>query len=469
MLKPFRIKKKSENEVWTGPSEDFEICRLNCGGLDVHSNLVVATIGITDAATLGTHYIQRAFGTFKNDMDELCGWLSSHGCADVAMESTGKYMVPVCDALEEHGIAYIVSHPKYCRSPENHKDDWADSLHICKMHKFNLVRASFIPPTLIRECRDPGRRYVKLNEEVTAEKNRFSNCMTSCCITLSQALSDPFGKTGRQIMKEILSSGKVDPERLAALVDPKCRNKDKVLESVAGAVLKPGQCFKMKDILSHIEELEKHRDATLAEISGRLSASEGTWSRIRTIPGIGENAALLIISETGYDMGVWKSARQMCFWAGLTPGSNSSNGKKKSTRITKGGHYLKPLLVQCALAAIKSKKNPCFGIKYQRLKKRKGHKKAIIAIARMLLASIYAVISTGEDFHPIDYEKVVDGVKKARKPEKAQAQEKSFTVQELAEVLRTLNNGNPGSASAADLLFAMAELAASPEAVANPA
>ena len=122
------------------------------------------------------------------------------------------------------------------------------------------------------------------------------------------------------------------------------------------------------------------------------------------LPGITELSASLIISEIGADMSVFESAKHLTSWAGLAPANNESAGKKKSVRISKAGNFLKPLLVQCALAAVKSKKQPYFAAKYQKIKKRRGHKKAIIAIARMMLTCIYHMIQTGEAFNPSDYE-----------------------------------------------------------------
>ena len=124
------------------------------------------------------------------------------------------------------------------------------------------------------------------------------------------------------------------------------------------------------------------------------------------LPGISQLSAALIISEIGADMSVFESDKHLNSWAGLAPANNESAGKKKSVRISKAGQYLKPLLVQCALAAVKSKKQPYFATKYQKLKKRRGHKKAIIAIARMMLTCIYHMIQTGEAFNPSDYESV---------------------------------------------------------------
>ena len=144
------------------------------------------------------------------------------------------------------------------------------------------------------------------------------------------------------------------------------------------------------------------------ELFRRSRPYDAQIKRIATITGITELPALLILSEIGADMSVFGSDRHLCSWAGLTPANNESANKKKSTRCSKAGQYLKPLLIQCALAAVKSKKELYFAIKYQRLAKRRGKKKAIIAIARMMLTSIYHMLTNNEDFHPDDYEAIVN-------------------------------------------------------------
>jgi len=118
--------------------------------------------------------------------------------------------------------------------------------------------------------------------------------------------------------------------------------------------------------------------------------------------GVNEKSAIKIISEIGADMSVFNSAKHLCSWAGLTPQNNESAGKKKSSKISRAGVYIKPLLVQCANAAIKSTKNPYFRDKFLKIKKRRGHKKAIIAIARMMLSCIFHMLSKGEMFAPSD-------------------------------------------------------------------
>ena len=106
---------------------------------------------------------------------------------------------------------------------------------------------------------------------------------------------------------------------------------------------------------------------------------------IQTVPGFKEElSALRIISEIGADMTVFNTAGKLCSWSGLVPANNESAGKKFSTCISKGGHYLKPFLVQIANAVVKSEKHPELRNKYLKLKKRRGHRKATIAICRRL-------------------------------------------------------------------------------------
>ena len=126
---------------------------------------------------------------------------------------------------------------------------------------------------------------------------------------------------------------------------------------------------------------------------------------ILTVPGISTFSAISIISEIGVDMSVFPTSKNLCSWAGLTPQNNESAGKKKTTRIGRSGSYIKPLLVQCALCAIRKKSNPEIRNRYLSIKKRRGHKKAIIAIARMLLTAIYSILKKNEPYNAELYRK----------------------------------------------------------------
>ena len=143
-----------------------------------------------------------------------------------------------------------------------------------------------------------------------------------------------------------------------------------------------------------------------ASIDGMVVKHESLISLLCTIPGVDRNSAITIISEIGYDMSGFGSSKRLCCWAGLTPGNNESAGKKKSVRITRAGVYLKPALVQVAHAAVKATDNSYYRLKYEQISKRRGKKRAIIAIARMILTAIYQMMTTGEVWNPTDLFKV---------------------------------------------------------------
>ena len=408
----------------------LKIVRFNCCGMDVHKDIIVATIGITDKSTMVTEYFQETFNSFNSDLYRLCDWLSSHQCSEVCMESTGKYWIPVYNVLEEKGFIVCLAHPKYTKAIKGKKTDKKDSKWICDLYKHDLVRGSFIPPREIRELRDISRYYNKLIGMNSSESNRYQNCLTVSNLGIGSIFTDVNGKSAKRVIEAVLNAddpNKLSDEDILKLVHKSCKKKDQLLDAVRGCRIESDQRFKMIEIQKHKEELDQHITNCFVEMFKRATPFFDQFLHITEIIGLSVLSAILIISEIGVDMTVWQNSRQLCAWAGLTPGNNESANKKKSTRITKAGQFLKPLLVQCALAAIK---NPdgYFGIKYRRIKKRRGHKKAIVAIARMMLICIYHMILTGESFNPSDYDELMNP--KPRKP-------RELTIESAVDFLKT--------------------------------
>jgi len=324
------------------------------------------------------------------------------------MESTGKYWIPVFNILEEANINVLLTHPKYVRAIKGKKTDKKDSKWIADLFKFDMVRSSFIPPKDIRALRELGRYRFKLVCMRSSERNRYQNCMTVSNIGLASVLSDPFGKSASEIMKYVLSSGVFDEEHCKTLIHKSAKKKTElILESIRGCRIESDQHFKMNEASAHMDYLDQAILRTEAELYVRIQPHYHFVEHLSSqLPGITQLSAALIISEIGTDMSVFETSKHLSSWAGLAPANNESAGKKKSVRISKAGQFLKPLLVQCALAAVKSKKETYFADKYSRLVKRRGHKKAIIAIARMMLTCIYHMLATGEVFNPSDYEEL---------------------------------------------------------------
>jgi len=176
---------------------------------------------------------------------------------------------------------------------------------------------------------------------------------------------------------------------------------EEILKSINGN-FDESQSSKMNIILKHYDSINECIDELEEQILKLALKYSTEINQILTIPGINEISAIFIIAEIGTNMNNFIDDKHLVSWAGLTPRCNESAKKKKSVRITKAGIYIKPLLVQCALCAIKDKSCPYIKARYESIKRRRGHKKAIIAIARLLLTSIYHILLTGEVF---DYER----------------------------------------------------------------
>ena len=379
-----------------------------CCGLDVHKNVIVATIVITNADGI-SEYKQKSFSTFNSDIRKFHSWLIENNCYHVCMESTGKYWIPIFNYLE-NDIEVCLTHPKYVKAIKGKKTDKKDSKWIADLYKFDLVRCSFIPPKDFRQLREIARYRFKLVCMKSSEKNRIQNCMTVSNVGIASVLSDPFGKTATEIMSYLLThtSDSIDERAVRRLIKKGAKAKsDEIIAAISGYNIESDQAKKLELARSHLEYLDGMITQSEVELYARMKPYYKFVELVSTMPGMTELSSTIVLAETGVDMSIFDDAKHLCSWCGLSPTNNESAGKKKSVRISKAGDYLKPMMVQCALAAIKSKKQPYFAIKYGRVKKRRGHKKAIIAIARMMIVCIYHMVSEEKPFNPIDYEELM--------------------------------------------------------------
>ena len=366
-----------------------------CCGMDVHKSFVVACIATTDGNGVTT-YSKKRFSTFTSDLRRCASWLAENNCTDVCMESTGKYWIPIYNTLEAT-CQIVLAHPKYVKAIRGKKTDEKDAKWIADIFKHGLVSGSFIPPADIRQLRDLMRYRWKLTNFTTGEKNRAQNCLTVSNIKLDDVFSDVFGKTASAITERLLESNKsfdVTPYLSKRIKTPV----EKIQAAVDGEMCAE-QAEKLRIIRSHMNSLELCKANLESLILSTAQKYLPQLELVMTVPGIQAYSAIGIISEIGVDMSVFPTSKHLCSWAGLTPQNNESAGKKKTTRISRAGAYIKPLLVQCALNAIRAKNNPEIHNRYLTLKRRRGHKKAIIAIARMLLTAIYNILKKNESYN----------------------------------------------------------------------
>ncbi len=375
-----------------------------CCGIDVHKKFIVACIASTNDKDITTYKSSR-FSTFTNGLRKLSEWLCSNSCTEVCMESTGKYWIPVFNVLEVT-CKITLAHPKYVKAIRGKKTDKKDAKWIAVLFKHDLVAGSFMPPLSIRQLRDLMRYRFKLTNFKSSEKNRLQNCLTVSNIQLSNVVSDTFGKSSMAIIDHLLENPNDKDFDFIPLLHSSMLDKVDDIRLAIDGTFTPEQLQKMNIILQHHDELEKCRldlEALILSVSEQFTEER---SLVSTVPGIKNPfSSIAIISEIGADMSVFPTAKHLCSWAGLTPQNNESAGKKHSVRISRAGVYIKPLLVQCANAVVKSDKHPEIRNRYLSIKKRRGHKRAVIAIARMLLTAIYHILKKRKPYNAQLYKK----------------------------------------------------------------
>ena len=379
----------------------MEIIYKKACGVDVHKSFIVAVI--CDSTTVKPQYLRKRFSTFNNSLIDFRNWLLENDCQNVCMESTGKYYIPVYNALKGHISNVVVANPKWVKCIKGEKDDNKDAKWIADLFKLGIVRSSFIPTKDIRVLRELTRYLYKLTNMRTSEKNRFTNSLTVGNCKLDMVFSDIFGKSSSAIINTILSQNEYDDKDILKNVDKHCKSSaEDILNAVDGISWVDAQKERMTVIQEHIDYLNKAIESVRKTIDVLVKPYENYINFLCTIPGIDRRSAVTIISEIGTDMSQFSSHYRLASWAGLAPGCNESAGKKKSVKISRAGAYLKPALVEVAHAAIIDKDCDYYAVKYKQLSKRRGKKRAIIAIARKILVAIYHMLLTGEVFNPSD-------------------------------------------------------------------
>ena len=410
----------------------MKVVYQTCCGVDVHKSFLVATI-IKTTSGVQPSYQKKRFSTFNNSILEFKKWLLDNSCRDICMESTGKYWIPVFNLMEDE-INVTIANPKWVKAVKGNKDDTKDSKWIGDLFRLGLVPGSYIPCKEIRILREFTRYRYKLTSCRSSEKNRFQNALTVCNVALDSVVSDIFGKSATSVINYLLeqSDNSINHEEISSRLLRSLKKKsESVIESIEGYQMTDSQKYRMRLVHAHMDYIT----STIADIDSMINSLVEPYDNavklLCTIPGVDRNSAITIISEIGTDMTQFSNSKRLCCWAGLTPGNNESAGKKKSVRITRAGVYLKPALVQVAHAAVKSDKSPYYKAKYERIMKRRGKKRAIIAIARMILTAAYQMLSTGEVWNPIDLYKIdMPAPLREKQKEKAIKQAKKLLIAE---------------------------------------
>jgi len=365
-----------------------------CAGIDVHKNNVVVAIRCQEGAGKSREEV-RTFATMTADLLALSDWLAEHAVSHVAMESTGVYWKPVFNILEGR-FGVILVNAEHIKQVPGRKTDVKDCQWIAQLLQHGLLKASFVPPEPIRELRDLTRQRAQLIGEKASAINRIQKVLEDANIKLASVATDVLGASGRDML-EALIAGETDAEKLADLARVRLREKIPVLRRALQGRVTDHHRFLLRMHLDHIAHLEELIGRLGVRIEEKMAPFAEAAQRLQTIPGISQRVTEVIVAEMGTKMEQFATADHLASWAGMCPGNNESAGKRRSGRTTKGDRWLRTALVQAAWAASHTKGTYVSAF-YRRLARRRGRKKALIALGHTLLVIVYHVLKRGTTY-----------------------------------------------------------------------
>jgi len=359
-----------------------------CAGLDVHKRTVVACV-LKGAPGNEPAMETKSFGTTTPELMEMVEWLKSHGTTHGAMEATGNYWMPVYNLLEGH-FELIVVNAAHMKAVPGRKTDVQDAHWIADLLRHGLLRASFIPPREQRDLRELTRHRSSLAAKRGQAANELQKALESANIKLQSVVTDITGVSATEMLTEMLG-GKSDPKELAQLARLKLRSKIPQLEKALSGKLRAHHRLILEQLLADIALLVAQIAELDAYIERWLQKDNDHIDRLDGTPGINRRVAEVIIAEAGTDMSRFPDARHFASWVGLCPGQNESAGKRRSGKTRKGNRALRTALVESAHGAVR-KKGSYFGAQYRRLARKRGPKKALIAVAHSLAVIVYHIL-----------------------------------------------------------------------------
>jgi transposase len=362
------------------------------GALDVHKAQVTACVRVpADSGGREQHVAE--FPTTVAGLLTLRDWLAAHRVTQVTMEATGVYWKPVWAILEDEFECLLVN-ARHVKQVPGRKTDVQDAVWICQLAEAGLLRASFVPPKPIRALRNLTRYRKTQIQERSREANRLHKALEDTGIKLDCVATNILGKSGRAML-DALVAGTTDPEVLADLAKGRLRAKLPALREALEGRFDHLHAVWIGAILNHLDFLDEQIQALTETIGEQIAPFESAVELLCTIPGVQRRTAEVIVAEIGVDMSVFPTPKELASWAGQCPGNDQSAGKRRSGRTRKGSKWLDWALEEAALAATRTN-DVYLAAQYQRLRPRRGHKKALGAVKHSIIIACWHMLSTGE-------------------------------------------------------------------------
>ena len=369
----------------------MDVLYPRCAGLDVHKDTVVAGVRLAGDVPAKTEV--RTFDTTTPGLLALSAWLAENGCTHVAMEATGVYWKPVWHILSDGDLTLILANAAHVKNVPGRKTDVADAIWLADLLAHGLIRASFVPEAPTQEMRALLRTRKQLVREQASHVQRIQKTLEDGNLKRTSVLTNIMGVSGRAILLALID-GESDPDTLLTLVRRGVKAPVEKLRAALQGRITDRHRFLLRLHLRQVEALDAATAEIDAEVDRDLAAFRQAVRQLRTIPGVSDLTAQVIISEIGIDMSRFPTAGHLISWAGLCPRNDESAGKRRSTRLRKGATWLKTTLVQCAWAGSR-KKHSYLQAQFQRLRHRRGPKKAICAVAASILTAAYHMLRDG--------------------------------------------------------------------------
>ena len=366
-------------------------------GLDIHQATIVATVRVPGDAG-DRRVVTHTFGTMTVDLLALREWLQAFGVTHVALESTGIYWKPIYYLLED-GVTLVLVNMHALKQVPGRKSDVKDSAWLAQLLECGLLRGSLVPPAPIRDLRELTRYRKRQIEDRVQEVNRLYRVLEEAGVKLASVLTDVMGVSGRAILDALLG-GTTDPTVLAELARGRLRAKIPALRQALHGQFRPVHAFLIGQILTKIDFLEETITSLSEEIDSHLRPFDATVQRLMTIPGVKRRTATTLLVETGGDMTRFPTAAHLCSWGAMCPGLNESAGKRRTGKTREGNRYLRGALIESALASTRTK-GSALQARYLRVRRHRGHKKAIVAVGHQILEIAYYIMRDDTTYHEL--------------------------------------------------------------------
>jgi transposase len=369
----------------------------HCAGLDVHKDIVVATVR-TPGKGRRRHTETATFGTTARQVALLGDWLAGHDVTLVGMEATGVYWKPVFYGLEDRFVCWLLN-AHHLRNVPGRKTDVADSAWICQLVEHGLVRPSFVPPPPIRRLRNLTRARKAQIQERGRTVQRLDKILQDAGVKINSVASKTLSVSSR-LMLEALVAGQRDPAVVADLAKGRMRAKIPTLREALDGRFDDHHATVVRQLLAHVDAL----DVGIAAFDARVAQAAAPWADLVellcTIPGVKTRTAQVLIAECGADMSVFPTAGHLASWAGVCPGNRESAGKHYSGKTRPGSKWLRTALTEAAQAATRTS-DTYLASHFRHLRGRRGKHKAIGALRHDILIAFWHIASKREPYHDL--------------------------------------------------------------------